>query len=492
MSRGSHIQIAFLDGLFYVMFVVIIGMLGYLAQEHQYQSDWTFGQRNTLTETTQQLLRSIDEPVSFIAYVPDDVAMHSDIKKRIAKYQKFKSDVSLEMVNPELDPERAKKDGISYQGQLVVRLGEQENSRQEVVESLAESSLANVLQRLSRGASRLVVFLEGHDERQPFVTQSTGMSQLTNLLKNSGFNIQPHSLVRTQSLPDETSLLVIAAPKQDLLEGEVAIIKKYVQQGGNLLWLHEPGSLHGLGLIEETLGLKIDEGTLVDANEELRDLLGIKHPAVIPVVNYNGAGVSKAMTQQTLFPFATSINRDEELESDWNYEDFLLSLPTSWLEVDELAGDVVFESDTGDKPGPLVIGVSLSRRLKQGQALIEELAEERIESDQTTQPDKQSTEASNQPLSEPSKQQRVIVVGDSDFMLNAFVGQVGNLDLSISIFNWLVADDNLVAIKAISAPDTRLNLEPIWLYSIGLFFLIILPLLLVLMGVMIWYLRRKK
>jgi hypothetical protein len=319
------------------------------------------------------------------------------------------------------------------------------------------------------------VFLEGHEERQPFAAQSTGMSQLANLLKNSGFNIQPHNLVRTQGLPENTSMLVIAAPKQDLLEGEVAIVKKYLEQGGSLLWLHEPGALHGLGVIEELLGLKIDEGTLVDANEQLRDLLGIKHPAVIPVVDYNGAEVSKQMTQQTLFPFATSINRDEELESNWNYEDFLLSLPTSWLEVDELAGNVVFESDTGDKPGPLVIGVSLSRSLKQ-----QPEAEVGTENESETNEQKQD------------KQQRIVVVGDSDFMTNAFVGHVGNLDLSTAIFNWLAADDNLVAIKATGAPDTRLNLKPVWLYSLGLLFLIVLPLLLVLTGVAIWYRRRKK
>ena len=454
MNKWSHIKIGLLDTFFYVVFVLILGMLGYLAQKHQYQSDWTFGNRNTLSTTTQQLLQSIEEPLSFVAYVPDDVSMHSEIKKRIAKYQKFKSDISVEMVNPELDPERAKEDGIAYQGQVLVKLGD----RKEVVESLTEQSLANVIQRLSRNADRMVIFLEGHDERQPFATKSTGMAKLANVLKNRGFILQPHNLVRTQTLPENTSLLVIASPQKDLLAGEVDIIKRYIEKGGNLLWLHEPGSLHGLAPIEEMLGLIIDEGTLVDANEQLRELLGIKHPAVIPVVDYNGAEISGEMTLQTLFPFATAIGRDEELESDWSYEDFLLSLPTSWLEVDELKGDVSFNEDSGDKAGPLPIGVSMTRTVKHDNN---------------------------------DKLQRVVVVGDSDFMLNAFIGHVGNMDISTAIFNWLSADDNLIGIKTTGAPDTRLNLESKWLYGIGLLFLIIIPLLLILTGVFIWYKRRK-
>ncbi len=466
MNKWSHIKIGFLDGFFYVVFVCILGMLGYLAQKHQYQADWTFGNRNTLSQTTQQVLESIKQPLSFVAYVPDDPAMHSEIKKRIAKYQMFKTDIKVELVNPELYPARAKEDGIAYQGQVLVQLG----NRQEVVESLSEQTLANVLQRLSRGADRMVIFLEGHEELKPFATQSSGLSKLAEVLKARGFILQPHNLIRTQDLPENTQLLVIASPQNDLLEGEVALIKSYLEQGGNLLWLHEPGSLHGLEPIEEALGLIIDEGTLVDANEQLRELLGIKHPAVIPVVDYNGAEISKDMQLQTLFPFATAIGRDEEQESDWNYEDFLLSLPTSWLEVEELEGNVRFESDSGDKPGPLPIGVSITRVLKQEG------------SDSSVAGSGADTKA---------MQQRIVVVGDSDFMQNAFIGHVGNMDISTAIFNWLAADDDLIAIKARGAPDTRLNLEPKWLYGLGLLFLIILPLFLILMGLFIWYKRKK-
>lgn len=456
MNKRSHMKIGLLNGLFYILFIAVLGMLGYLGQKHQYQADWTFGSRNTLSETTQQILESIKKPLNFVAYVPDDNSMHEQIRSRLDKYKKFKSDITVEMVNPDLDPARATADGVQYQGQVVVKLGE----RKEIIESLAEKDLANLLQRISRGDDRLVVFLEGHEEREPYAENSAGMSKLAQVLKSRGFRLQPHNLVRTQSLPVNTSFLVIASPQKELLLGEVDIIRDYVKKGGNLLWLIEPGPLMGLEPLEEDLGLLVNDGTLVDANEQLRDLLGIKHPAVIPVVDYNDSEISRDIDTQTLFPFATAIERDEQFETDWHYEDFLLSLATSWLEVDELQGNVSYEADTGDKPGPLSLGVAMDRTFKKDGAT--------------------------------DKNQRVVVVGDSDFMLNAFVGHVGNMDLSMSLFNWLAADDQLVNIKVISAPDTRLELEPVWLYSLGLFFLIILPLVLVLIGVLIWYRRRKR
>ncbi len=100
----------------------------------------------------------------------------------------------MEFVNPDLDPERAKQDGIEHAGQLAIHLGE----RSEVMDSASEETIGNAIQRMSRGGERLVVFLEGHGERNPLADESTGMSQLVANLQRNGFKIQPHNLVRTQ------------------------------------------------------------------------------------------------------------------------------------------------------------------------------------------------------------------------------------------------------------------------------------------------------
>lgn len=467
MSKNVHRLVGLQNAMFYLLFVVVIGLLGFFGREFKFAADWTYGSRNSLSTPTQTLLQTLQQPLKFIAYIPENPTLQGQVKQLVGKYQRIKADTTLEFVNPDLDPTRAKQDGVEHAGQLAIHLGE----HKEVMDSASEETIGNAIQRMSRGGERLVVFLEGHGERQPLATQSTGMSQLVANLQRSGFKIQPHNLVRTQSIPQNASFAVIASPQQDFLPGEVDVLKKYVEQGGNLLWLQDPGGLHGLQPLEELLGLQIYEGTVIDANQQLQALLGINHPAVVPVVDYGKSEiVQKLAGTQTIFPFATMIARDPQASTKsgalaWQAEEFLNTLPTSWLESSGvLEGAVKFDEGSNDQAGPVPIGVTLTRTLEA---------------------------STNKPDAKP-REQRVVVIGDSDFMLNSFIGLGANLDLASNTFNWLSADDNLLEVPVIRAPDTKLALSETAGFVLGTFFLFILPIGLLLAGVLIWWRRRRR
>lgn len=480
MSKTAHRWIGLQNGIFYLLFVMVIGLLGYFGREFKFEADWTYGSRNSLSQPTQTLLRGLEQPLKFIAYIPDRADLEAELRKMADKYRRIKPDTSIEFVNPDLDPARAKQDGIQYAGQLAIHLGE----RSEVVEATGEDVVANAIQRMSRGGERLVVFLEGHGERNPLAPESTGLSQLVANLERNGFKVQPHNLVRTQSIPQNASFVVIAAPQQDLLPGETDVLKKYLEQGGNLLWLQDPGGLHGLQPLEELLGLQVFDGTIVDANQALQQLLGINHPAVVPVVDYSKADVVQKLDgTQTVFPFATMVASDPQAgEKDaalaWQADEFLTTLPTSWLESSGvLEGAVKFDEGSNDRAGPLPIGVVLTRTL-------EKLA--------STTLSQRGTEPVAEHSRSDTREQRVAVIGDSDFMLNSFIGQGANLDLATNLFNWLSADDKLLQVPVIRAPDTQLDLGETAGLVLGAFFLLVLPVGLLLAGVLIWWRRRKR
>ena len=459
MRNNSHIALRFQNVIFTILFLVIIGLLAWLGKNYHTQFDFTRGQQNSLHASTQKLLKKLDKPLQLIAYIPDDAQVHTALKNRVNKYQKYKKDISLEIINPDLNPDRAKEDGIQFSGQLLIRLGD----KSEIVSSVDEQTVINVLQRLSREKPRLAIFFEGHNERQPFDENSNGISKLAKVLQTQGFNIQPHNLIRTQSIPSDATFIVIAAPQKDYLEAEVKIITDYIKQGGNLLWMHEPGGMFGLDNLEQQLGIIINEGTMLDANQALQDMLGIKHPAAIAIIDYGQSELTKDLTAHTIFPFSTAIERDtenEKAEQDekWKYQPLLTTLPTSWLESGEIQGDVKFD-DEADKPGPLDIAITLTRP--------------------------NST-------NEKAPEQRIVVMGDSNFMLNNFIGQGSNLELATNIFNWLGADDELLSITRVSAPDTTLDMPNWALYSMAIFFLFVLPIGLVLIGMVRWLRRRKR
>jgi len=114
------------------------------------------------------------------------------------------------------------------------------NSRFEIVDNISEREITNALQRLTRQNIPWVAFLSGHGERNPFNEENQGYSKLKQTLETSGVQVQDLNLLKTTFIPDNISVLVIAAPQAALLEGEEKLIIDFIETGGNLLWLSDP------------------------------------------------------------------------------------------------------------------------------------------------------------------------------------------------------------------------------------------------------------
>ena len=463
MLNKSHIALRLQNTLFVILLFAAIGLLAFVGKTYNKRFDITQSQRNSLSDTMQTMLKKLDKPIDVTAYVPDDAVVRKNLKQLIEQYKIYHKDINLEFVNPDLDPARAEKDGIAYSGQLLLKYGD----KKETINSVDEQNVLNVLQRLSREKERIIIFLEGHDEASPLNDKPNGMSKLSEVLSKKGFNLQPHNILRTQSIPDNASFVVIASPKKEYLETEVDLISKYIEQGGNLLWLHEPGEIFGLDNIEQQLGLELQVGTLLDANQDLQRMLGIQHPAAIAIIDYGPSELTTDLAAHTLFPFATTVERDldgdpEGENSFWKYQPILTTLITSWLESGDIQGNVKFD-DEADKAGPLAIGMTLKR---------------------------ENITAVN-PDTKVIPEQRIVVLGDSDFMRNNYIGQGSNLELSSNIFNWLSADDELLSIKNNVAVGTRLNLTKAGRIGLTLLWLG-LPLALFCFGLWRWIRRRNR
>ena len=56
VTRRSRLLLRLQSLVFAVLFIAIIGMLGWLSTQYVYQADWTRGARNTISAGSQQLL----------------------------------------------------------------------------------------------------------------------------------------------------------------------------------------------------------------------------------------------------------------------------------------------------------------------------------------------------------------------------------------------------------------------------------------------------
>ena len=441
--------------IFVALLLTACGLIAWLSLQHSVQFDWTSNQRNTLSQNSIDILNTMTDPALIKVYVQDDATARSAIEEILKRYQREKADFKFRLINPDIDIEQAQQDNIKQYGQVII----QYQGRKENLNSLSERAISSALLRLSRSGERKIVFISGHGERSITEDNNLSFTKLAAELNSKGLLAESINLLE-HNIPDNTHLLVIASPSSDFLIGELELINNYTDQGGNLLWLMDPGKLHGLEVLSTRLGLTFHDGMIVDNNINLRKTLRIEHPAIIPVLEYVAHAITRNIDYNTLFPISRGISYNED--SGWLVSQFLVSLPRSWSEKSGLSSEIVFEPDKGDISGPINIGLALERDLS---------------SEQNT-----GNKAS----------QRIVVVGDSDFLANSYIGAGANLALGLNIFNWLAGDDALIAVEPRNAPDTQLELNDTEIFMIGTGFFIALPLTLFIAGFTIWYRRRKQ
>jgi ABC-type uncharacterized transport system involved in gliding motility auxiliary subunit len=91
---------------------------------------------------------------------------------------------------------------------------------------------------------------------------------------------------------------------------------------------------------------------------------------------------------------------------------------------------------------------------------------------------------------EEGKGARLVVIGDSDFATNQWVGLQRNGDLFYNTINWLSEEEALISIRPKSPENRRVNLTEAQQKGLMWFSLALLPGVVILSGVYIWWKRR--
>lgn len=434
--------------IFFVLVMVLLGAVAWLGERYSTEFDWTANKRNSLTEESAALLRTLEGPIQITAYASDNEMLRTAIRSLIRRYQRVKPDVLLNFVNPDLAPEQARAEGIRFDGTLIVNY----QGRREQLSAPTERELSNALARLARGGEVWTVFLTGHGERKHDGGANFDLATLGQELEQQGFALQSLNLAASP-LPDNTALVVIASPRSELLPGEWQRLQDYLDDGGNLLWLTDPDNVAQLDELQNWLGLRVQKGVVVDPTTQV---FGVNDPTIALVMDYPARGPTADFQLLTLFPRAAGLSFEND-DSDWTAMAILRTAPNSWLERGELAGNVTLDAE--DEAGPITIAYALER-------YVDNADEER--------------------------RQRIVVVGDGDFASNAFVGNQGNLDLAVNLFNWSASQDSLLNIRIRAIPDASLTLGRTTQLLLGVGFLFGLPLLLFAAGVVVFLRRRRR
>ena len=434
-----------------LLILVLAALLAWLSVRFPLEADWTSAGRHTISPASVELLGKLTGPLEITAYAREEPSLRDLVRRVTDRYRRHKADISLQFVNPDVVPDQVRSLGVTVNGELVLK----HQDRVEHVRTDSEQEFANALQRMLRADERWLAFVEGHGERSAVGQANHDLSLWAQQLKQRGYHFQPVNLAETQSVPDNTSVLIVAGPQSAYLPGEVNIILRYLDQGGNLLWLTDGGATQGLDALATRYGVTLPAGTVIDTAGQL---LGL-HDPTIALVTASLYGPHPALKDFTLTTFLPTAGAIVPLSgSEWTLTPLLSTGNHAWLESGTLQGEV--RIDASDLHGPLTLGAALTR----------------------ARPGTQRTAV---------PEQRAVIVADGDFLSNTYVSNSANLELGLRLVNWLSGDEDLISIPARTAGDTQLEMNSMLLGSLGVLFFLALPLVLTIAGITVWWRRSR-
>jgi len=444
-----------LDGwLFALLLLLAAGAIGYLSTRYAHEADWTANGRTSLSAESHAVLAQLNSPVEIVSYANPQGDLRQTVAGFLQRYQAVKPDLSLRFVDPQLDPAKMRELGITVDGALILHY----QNREQRLDELSERSLTNALEKLIRGNDRVVAFVTGDGERRADSQANADLGTFMTQLEGRGMRAVPLNFAQVSAVPEHTDLEVLASPSLALPAGAVQALVGYVQNGGNVLWMTEPSNDDlGLNPLATALGIRVLPGVLVDGSGAA---LGLHDPRLIALGDYPPQAITRGFTLTTLFPQVSALA--QVTQGGWAVKPFLRTSAQSWTEFHPIdnnkPSDIRFDATSGELKGPLDFGFALSRL--------------------SPSPDK--------------SEQRAVVIGDGDFLSNTFLGNGGNRALGERVFDWLLGDDKLVDLPPRGAPDRLLVISQMELNMVSVGFMIALPLLLLLIGGLIVWRRRRR
>jgi ABC-type uncharacterized transport system involved in gliding motility auxiliary subunit len=413
--------------------------------------DVTQDKVNTLAPETIQALESLPEPVTAVAFYSANLSTQSATEL----LDKFKANSNggfdYQFVNPDTDPVAAREAGVTGDGKIMLVMGEQ----REIANFVSETELTKTLIKLISPEARVVYFLTGHGEASlEFADVSFATAKQT--LESKNYTVNTLNLLAENRIPEDALAVIIAGPLKPVSEGEVGLLKQYVDAGGSLVVMEDPLILTEFGdspdpladYLAEEWGIILNDDIIIDLNSQqplnaisasagqhpITTNLSANYLVIMPQARSLGLGTPQAGVTQTALLFTSS---------------------NSWGEVNFTSAEGSQVSfDPEDLAGPLIMAAAAENTATGG---------------------------------------RVVVFGNSFFASDQAFDAYGNGNFFVNSVDWSAEQEDLINITP-NTPTVRTFNPPnqIQLLIILLGSILVIPGLVVFAGVSSWLARRRQ
>lgn len=467
-------QTALSSALFTVIVLGILVMVNYIGGRHEVvRFDLSQGKQFSLSPQTVKILKDLNQKVTITAFISDEAMNAEKLRQRLDDYRRKSSQLEVNIYDTKTAIDKAREYGVRFDGTIFVEAGKEGEKRKEEIQGGGEEQLTSAILSVTTGEKTRVCFLTGHGEGG-FTAGATpdkvSYSMLKSVLDNQQYKVDTLSII-TQAKPEipaDCKLLVIAGAKVAPTAAEMGAIKRYLDQGGNLLLMLEPSPAPNFADLLKPLGVTPIAG-------RVRDVQG----------SFGGRGEILAAKAQPGHDVSGPLE--------------VVVMPTA------TAFDVQASTPPPSMPGapppptnqnavPLLKTYSSEAQIVGGTARKGELTLA-VAIDQTPPTPPQMPGQPAPPPSEEGRKSRIIVIGDADFAADNILQQAGdfarqNISLAAMSVNWLVKNEKLVSIppkepveNPFAVTDTQRRF--VWALVVG-----IIPLLVIAAGGFMWWRRR--
>jgi len=427
--------------------LLILGLVNFVSYRHHKRFDLTTEKLYTLSDQTRKVLGGLKEDITIVRFAKNQDAQLTDLMK---EYKSISPHIRFEDVDPTEKPEVARQYGATHVGDAIVAAGSKHQPIQPsgMEGGYSEQDITTAIMKVTRNSVKMVCFVTGHGEKSLSDEEAQGYGLVQKGLLKEGYNTNSINLVKENGVPASCDILAIAGPTQGYFPQEAAFVSKYLDDGGKVLIEIDPETDPKLDSIFQAWNIRVGDNVVVDASGVGR-LFGTG-PATPLVVDYGDSPITKTLQGgMTFFNLARTVSIADKSKSDPQAVELLKTSERSFT-IPKLVREVQFDPKTA---GPLSLGVAASR----------------VAGD---------------------KSARLVVIGDSDFAENQWLGLQRNGDLFFNTVDWLAQDENLISIRPKPPTARHVTLTEGQMASLQWLELFFLPGILVLMGVAIWWKRR--
>ena len=474
VSSGNFIVVLVLLGVLFIM-------VNYVSSRRYARWDFTEQRLSALSDQTIQTLRTLEEPLTIIVFYQTTHRLYGLVNDLLKEYERFSPHLRIERVDPEQDIAKARLLASEYNIEdlnlIVLKSGSRTKylsdaeladfdytalrtgSPPRLTAFKGEDAVTSAIISVTRMEAPLVWFTSGHGEKALDDEDPMGLSELNAVLARQDFTLETVTLVEREEIPDHVTLVVIAGPTHQFVDHEDALLQSYLERGGKLLVLIDPLKETGLAGLLQRWGIVVGNDVVVDPSQQLPFVSA----ANLLVTTYTQHPiVAKMKTLVTLYPLARSMQPTIPAPDGLTITSLALTTSGGWGETTIDVETFVF-NDEEDLVGPVPIAVAVEQ----------------------TAPD-----TPQDPGEAPPPLARIVAIGDSDFIANSQLTNVGNRDMLLGATNWLIEQEELIGIGPKSIDTIKLSLTSAQLTQLRWFSFLAMPLLCGVMGGAVWWRRR--